>query len=394
MDVEAISARLQESEQRFEDHLIQTRLNFVENAVNDQEAADQNNVIGPYTLINDVANRQALMIAFTGFSIHEFSTIFNTCQRELDAGSRGRQPTFVGKDALLVTLTFLKHYQTFEKLSVDFRISVATLERCIERTMESIYLPLKRRFLRVFLHDEQLTLGLQPESFPDAVGIIDCTVQECGTPVAPFADKKLFFSGKHWMYCLKTLTLHAPNGLAMLFHSPSPGSRADIDVLVRSANIIAPILTANNVQRTYHLIGDAGFQGASNIDGLRVVTPYKHPPRGNLTEDQLEFNRELSRVRVIVENFYGRLKTRFGAARLKYRGDRSNYKMQIEILLALINYDIYRRPLRREEGLNYLALMNEQIEKNRISHRQAITARRAAANRRRQRLAGQLEEGE
>ena len=86
----------------------------------------------------------------------------------------------------------------------------------------------------------------------------------------------------------------------------------------------------------------------------------------------------------------GRLKLKFGAVREKYRGDRGdNYTLLFELCVALTNFDISKRPLRREEGIAFAALEDQLIRENRIRYEDIRTERRNVANRRRGRFRNQ-----
>lgn len=124
----------------------------------------------------------------------------------------------------------------------------------------------------------------------------------------------------------------------------------------------------------YHLteprliMGDKGYQDA---DSQNLVTPFKGT-YFNLTPDQLAFNEKLGKVRIIVENFFGRLKSRYRIIGDKYRGSHGRYEMIFKTCCALVNYELMNdHPLRlddREFFLKHRALLfkstEEEIQKN------------------------------
>ena len=72
----------------------------------------------------------------------------------------------------------------------------------------------------------------------------------------------------------------------------------------------------------------------------------------NHTETRL--NKKIGSVRIICENFYGRMKNLWGASRLKFRGDLSGYDDLNDICVALTNYHIELHPLRKNDGAFYI----------------------------------------
>ena len=68
--------------------------------------------------------------------------------------------------------------------------------------------------------------------------------------------------------------------------------------------------------------------------------------------------------RVIIENFYGRMKLTWGLIRNKYKGSHADYDAIFEIAYGLTNILLKYSPLRAEDGQYYIALQNELLTKN------------------------------
>jgi hypothetical protein len=62
---------------------------------------------------------------------------------------------------------------------------------------------------------------------------------------------------------------------------------------------------ADGTLEPHIIVADSGYQDDNEP---QLLTPYKTSVRWLLTDEQQRFNRELGRVRIIVENFNGRLK--------------------------------------------------------------------------------------
>ena len=66
------------------------------------------------------------------------------------------------------------------------------------------------------------------------------------------------------------------------------------------------------------LLADSDYMGLDNVYHELIVCK-KRPPHGELSQKDLETNSELHSDRVLVENFFGRLKTTFGILSIPYR---------------------------------------------------------------------------
>ncbi|RQM19655.1 hypothetical protein B5M09_011329 [Aphanomyces astaci] len=83
---------------------------------------------------------------------------------------------------------------------------------------------------------------------------------------------------------------------------------------------------------------------------VRAVLPTKKPIGGVLTADELRTNDRIASDRVIVENFFGRLKTLWSVCSDIYAWKRQNYDMLFQTCLALTNVHVRIHNLRAEDG--------------------------------------------
>lgn len=135
-------------------------------------------------------------------------------------------------------------------------------------------------------------------------GFIDGTTQQI---CRPSANQEVFFSGHKGYHAYKWQAVVAPDGLCSSLAGPMPGSRADWWMYQRSEldETISEIFDEAGLvdlrQRVF-LYGDTAY-----TNGRAVIGPY-HRTRGvDLSQQQAEFNHRLSRKRVAVENFFGRV---------------------------------------------------------------------------------------
>ncbi|RHY68422.1 hypothetical protein DYB34_007943 [Aphanomyces astaci] len=114
--------------------------------------------------------------------------------------------------------------------------------------------------------------------------------------------------------------------------------------------------------------GPDGYQGIQRE--VRAVLPTKKPIGGVLTADELRTNDRIASDRVIVENFFGRLKTLWSVCSDIYAWKRQNYDMLFQTCLALTNVHVRIHKLRAEDGdantqyVNRLISIGSKIVKN------------------------------
>ena len=86
------------------------------------------------------------------------------------------------------------------------------------------------------------------------------------------------------------------------------------------------------------ILGDTGYQGIQKIN-TKAVIPYKKKRNISLTLEQKEFNHELSKKRITVENTFALLK-RFRILGDKYRNRRKRFSLRFNLIAGLHNYEL------------------------------------------------------
>ena len=119
--------------------------------------------------------------------------------------------------------------------------------------------------------------------------VVDCTVIQIKRPKEPFEDAKVYFSGKHFIYCLKKeVFVNIRSGTAALVSKGFPGSAHDMHVLSSHHQEVRDMIGDIKV------LADLGYTGGERyVPGMVVCSP----------SDLV-----LKRRSVIVEQFFGRLK--------------------------------------------------------------------------------------
>ena len=103
-----------------------------------------------------------------------------------------------------------------------------------------------------------------------------------------------------------------------------------------------------SVTHHYQCLFDIGYTGLNNSYPEAVVTIRK-PIGRDLTQEENAINNRIESDRVIVENFFGRLKSTFGILGSRFRGDKKNHLQHIiPICMSLTNYYSSLHPMRQE----------------------------------------------
>jgi transposase len=86
------------------------------------------------------------------------------------------------------------------------------------------------------------------------------------------------------------------------------------------------------------LLADSGYQGIVAFH-QNSKTPIKKRKNKELTPEEKEYNRQLSRLRIVIENMNRRIK-RFKIMCDRYRNKRKRHGLRMTILCGLHNMDL------------------------------------------------------
>lgn len=294
---------------------------------------------------------EAAIFQFTGFNHVEFLEIYHKVENALDIKKRGKRPKMEPKDMLLVTLTYMQTGMRYKELAHIFNIRLPLLERCLYFTIRSIAPFLKEAFIA-----EKPTSHHSAIRFPNhphALGAVDVALIET---VRPKYEQKLFYSVKHHSHGVKLQACVSPDGICIDMCFGWPGSIHDKRCWDES-NLLQRLTyqyenpDGSQAIRHYACLFDRGYTGVKSAQYREALVTLKKPIRGELTPQQLEFNRNVESDRVIVENFFMRLRQRFGILQKKFRGDRINLLPPVvTIAVALTNYYNTKHPMRNRNN--------------------------------------------
>lgn len=307
-----------------------------------------------WSLWLDLQEVPARCQTWCGFTPQRFLELYALLEDVLQGHTgRGRRGTMSRHDRLLLLLVYLKHYETWDKLGASFSISKAQAKRLVSEVAEAALPLLWRRYVEGLDLDEP-----QPyPEFPQAVCLMDVTFQPCWTPAGLYDERKRFFSGKHKMYGLKSQCLHDLRGQVVHCVTGVPGAVHDVSIAQQNIEVLRQALRPGDPPVDVEgdedmeppqpeVMVDSGYQGLQHL--VPCILPFKRRRGQALTPQQMQHNRRVARRRILVENYYGRLKQRHRIMCDKYRGERGDYALYFRLCVALTNFHVSFAPLRQE----------------------------------------------
>ncbi|ETV64396.1 hypothetical protein H257_18702 [Aphanomyces astaci] len=162
------------------------------------------------------------ILTMTNFSPSEFNILWADVRSHLfkhwNVGS-GRKSEVTARDLLLMLLTSLKHCGAWDVVAAVFKQKVDSFEKRVMKFLTVLYPFVMRKYVTAV--GEKWTMsqlavgGHQFKNFPYARYATDVTFQQPNVSSGSYAEKKLFYSGKHHLYGHKVEASVLPNGFAI-----------------------------------------------------------------------------------------------------------------------------------------------------------------------------------
>lgn len=297
-----------------------------------------------------ISNRDdANMKLLTNFRVDEFLNIYNDVCPVLEEGVH-KDSIISPQTKLLMMLCYLKYNENWRILARNFGINKSYAFGIVYTTIKRTVGILEEKYIKWKSVEDRLThTNDKFEDYPLLLGSVDATVQRIQKPSQ---NQEEYYSGKHKCHCIKVQAFVSPEGLLMNHSKLVKGAVHDFNLFknseliekIKNENIICNRLFNNNCT----ILADAGYQGISKlIPGS--ISPFKKSRNSELNDDQKAFNKKISHRRIIVENWFSRLKNLWGVMSNKYRLSLTNYNEIWSICAALTNYHIMNYPLKNLE---------------------------------------------
>ncbi|ETV69645.1 hypothetical protein H257_14668 [Aphanomyces astaci] len=296
---------------------------------------------------------------------------------------------------LFMTVTSMKHCGTWDVVATMFAAASPTFSKRVITFLEAIHPHLKTKYIdnvgAKWTMEHLTSTGQRFANFPAALYAVDVTFQKTNAPAGTFSEKKMYYSKKHGHYGLKVEASVVPTGFAINVTAAVPGSVADFSIFEANEAFHADKMRKTDAERDmpdagpmldeypndWAILADKGYQGLHRR--MRAITPAKRPPGGLLTMSDMEYNDNIATDRVIVENYFGRLKTLWAIVNESYTWKRENYDLYLQTCVAFTNCHIRFSPLRVDdshERNRYLNALMSSSAKKKAKHAVAVKKHR------------------
>ena len=145
----------------------------------------------------------------------------------------------------------------------------------------------------------------------------------------PKKYQKRFYSGKKGEHTLKTQVVFGQKTGKIICIAHEKGKTHDFR-LFKSSRV--------RFHKLLKVIADKGYQGIAKIHKLSK-TPIKKPRGGKLTKEQKQYNRQLNRLRVVIEHVNRRLKI-FNILSYRYRNRHRRFGLRANLIAGIYNYEL------------------------------------------------------
>jgi len=330
----------------------------------------------------------------TNFPEHELVDIWNDVEPIIQATrSRGPLPRISSFDSFIITLIWYKTGLDFEELSAFTHFPKSTVCSAIRRLRPVLLQALQNRW-----KNKLRPAPLDSRHFPFIALAVDTTSMEIYRPKCRFEEAKMYWDKKNGIYAIKKevgVRTSFPF-YALFVQKGFVGSTHDYSIMKQTyqsyANYLEKsttekqLMTSDIQENRWALLGDRAYVGPdADTPSVRRVFIRKNPS----TQAELTFNAELSRIRMPVEGFFGRLKKLWKFSRTVYRLSHSEFDEHFEILVWLTNENIRFNALVEADRSFYVGFLQERrnkVDDEKRKHQNSFEQSKEKKKRRTERL--------
>ena len=243
----------------------------------------------------------------TGLNSNQFATLITALNKNLLWNKPATRPRALTlNQALKITLIYLRHNLTEEVLAEAFGVSQPTISRTIQHIEGSL---LKLKELKAPALESL-------QNIPGSL-VVDGTL----IPVWNWSSQgRTLFSGKHQRAGFNHQVICTLNGKLLAITDPVPGARHDVH--------------AFRFHRLERFLDESTLADKGYI-GLGLLTPTKRKPGVRMRAEVRENNRQINRLRSVVERVIAQVKT-WRVLHSGFRRPLSSYGRVFSVVRALI----------------------------------------------------------
>jgi DDE superfamily endonuclease/Helix-turn-helix of DDE superfamily endonuclease len=226
---------------------------------------------------------------------------------------------------LLVTLLYLRQPWTMQAIAETIECAESTIWNYIHEMLPHIRAQLPASLLEQWQQEcpslERAELEQWLAELPEGALLVDTWEQPIPRPSNDTVQEE-YYSGKQKAHARKNQAITLPQGVDLVdVVIGEKGPRSDSKLLEQTQQALPEDLS---------FIGDKAYVGRRN-----TTTPHKKPPKGELTQQQKAFNRQVSQKRVFVEHVIRVIKI-FRVAKEEFRMRSEMYEMVIGCVCGLV----------------------------------------------------------
>ncbi len=242
----------------------------------------------------------------------------------INAQGGGRKPILSQEEEICLCLFYLRQMPTFEVLGIQFEISKTEANDTFHKWLQILRKLLPASLLEEFNNQPQNREMLY--SLLEEIELLVDTTEQARQRPKNYNEQKKYFSGKQQSHTFKNSVISCSKGQDI------------IDVVVAARGPEADINLFRQQQAKFSnsqkFVGDKAYVGAA-----RTTIPTKKPKGKELTPEQREDNRQISRQRILIEHLIRRLKI-FRVAADKFRLNPQNYEQVMLTICGLVRLSL------------------------------------------------------
>jgi len=292
-----------------------------------------------------LCKKPLLFRSLTGLTVPEFDQIstemdskyeeyerrrLSRRKRKRDVGA-GRPFKLKPRERLLMLLVYYRLYITYALSGFLFDLDQSNVFRDLN-ILESLLkecIPLPKK---IYKRTKRLrTIDEVEQYFPGFKAFIDSTEQEIPRPKNK-RKRKSYYSGRKRKHTVKTQLMVNTEGLILHKTGHSNGRKHDYDIYKHNHPTITPSQVDNIV--------DLGYLGIEkDFPTVKSVLPIKKKKNTSLSNDDMRYNKNHSRLRIIVEHIICKIK-KFGIMCTKFRNKLRRYNNISDIVSGILNFRV------------------------------------------------------
>lgn len=255
----------------------------------------------------------------TGVSPRTFKVMVRVLKAQKRLKKKAGRPCQLSwENQLLIALQYWREYRTYYHISCDWNVSESTIYRIVIK-VENILIS-SRKFS---LPGKKTLATYEAENSLVAIDVTENPIER------PKKKQKEYYSGKQKEHTLKTQIIIDQKNRKIICLGHGKGKIHDFR-LFKMLKI--------KFGKSVAVIADKGYQGIGKIH-QSSQTPIKKTQKGKLTKEQKRANRELNRLRVVIEHVNRSLKI-FKILASKYRNRHRRFGLRSNLIAGIYNYEL------------------------------------------------------